>query len=320
MAATETMAMESARPASSALWSFRLALFSVALVIFAIALHRLLGLPTPILLNTFFVAITGAGIAFLLSVAAIASIWISGRPGFGAALCGFLFSLGLLAWPAAVFSLARQLPPLNDVSTDVSSPPELVALARERGPGANDPAYPAARFAALQSTAYPDLHPVHIDRSAEEAFELVADAVRRLKFEIVAETPPGLEDEENPGLIEAVDRTLVIGFQDDVVIRVTGDQKSATVDIRSASRYGEHDFGRNASRVRDIIRELRARLESTVPAAVGSRTVRGKAKGGKAPVSRRLQGSDRGKAGRRSERDRAQPDAQRAPGPRERPH
>lgn len=315
MAVTNAMPMGEEWSAPAATWSLRLAFFSVGLLAVALVLHRLLGLPTPILLNTFAVSVAGAALASVLALAAMVHVWVSGRRGFGLALVGLFVGLGVLALPVTAFMFARQLPPINDVSTDLTTPPELVALARERTPGANDPAYPGA-FAALQSAAYPDLLPVRIDRSVEEAFELAAEAVRRLKFHIVSETPP---DQETAGLIEAVDRTLVIGFEDDVVIRVIGDQQSAQVDIRSASRYGSHDFGRNAARVRDVIRELHARVESTVPAAAGSRTVRAKAKDGKTPLSKRLSTGDRGKADRRTERDRARSDAQRGPAPRERP-
>lgn len=316
MAASDTMAMNAEWSAPAATWSLRLAFFSGGLLVAALVLHRLLGLPTPILLNAFLVSVAGAAVAALLAMAAMVQVWFSGRRGFGLALVGLFVSLALLGLPAAAVMMARQLPAINDVSTDLASPPELIALARERPAGANNPAYPGATFAALQSAAYPDLLPVRIDRSAEEAFELAAEAVRRLKFHIVSETPP---EPDAAGVIEAVDRTLVIGFEDDVVIRVIGDQRSAQVDVRSASRYGSHDFGRNAARVRDVIRELHARVESTVPAAPGSRTVRAKAKDGKTPLSKRVPAGDRGKADRRTERDRARPDAQRAPAPKERP-
>ena len=51
------------------------------------------------------------------------------------------------------------------------------------------------------------------------------------------------------GRIEAVARTPILGFRDDVVVRVRADPDGARVDIRSTSRYGRHDFGTNAARV-----------------------------------------------------------------------
>ena len=92
---------------------------------------------------------------------------------------------------------------------------------------------------------------------------------------------------------------LIVGFRDDVVIRIYGDEQSAQIDVRSASRYGQHDFGHNASRIRTILHELRTKLESTVPAAE-TRSARNKSKSAKGAAKRQKAGG-RGRAGRRSE-------------------
>lgn len=49
------------------------------------------------------------------------------------------------------------------------------------------------------------------------------------------------------------------------MIRVLGEDQSARVDVRSASRYGQNDFGRNAERVRAILKEVATRFEASVP-------------------------------------------------------
>jgi hypothetical protein len=304
------------RPVPSAVWSLRLALFCGALVLFGVAMHRLLGLSTPVLLNILQVGFAGAALSVLLALTAMLRIWISGREGFLSSLTGLVIGAAILGWPIVYLAMARDLPRINDVSTDTAAPPELVAIAKLRGPGANPSTYPSD-YAPLQASGYPDLQPVRINRSAEETFDLAAEAVRRLKFQIVAETPPGA-DATQPGTIEAVDRTLIMGFQDDIVIRVTGDQTTARVDIRSASRYGEFDFGRNAARVRGIFKELKARLDSSVPAAAGPpRSVRDRLN--RKAVPKRLQGADRRKGDRQIEQGRARSDAQHAPEPRARP-
>ena len=43
-------------------------------------------------------------------------------------------------------------------------------------------------------------------------------------------------------------RTFILGFVDDISIRVSGNRTQSRIDIRSASRYGTHDLGRNAFR------------------------------------------------------------------------
>jgi uncharacterized protein (DUF1499 family) len=52
------------------------------------------------------------------------------------------------------------------------------------------------------------------------------------------------------GLIEATETSFWYGFKDDVVIRVTGVDRESRIDIRSKSRVGKSDLGKNAERIR----------------------------------------------------------------------
>jgi uncharacterized protein (DUF1499 family) len=253
-------------PSVFARWTSRIALFSVGLLLIAMLLHRLVSLPTTIALNLAAVAFAGATVSILFAIAAAVGVWRTGRPGTSRIVFGTVLSLGLLLWPLIFLPSYERLPKLNDVTTDTVNPPAFVTLARLRGPGTNAPTYPRDRFAQAQQEAYPDIKPIQINRSADEAFELAADAIRRLKMEIVSQQPPDLEA-GRPGTLEAVDRTLILGFYDDVAIRVVGDEDRARIDVRSASRFGRHDLGRNADRVRQILKEVVVRLESVVPAA-----------------------------------------------------
>jgi uncharacterized protein (DUF1499 family) len=58
------------------------------------------------------------------------------------------------------------------------------------------------------------------------------------------------------GHIEAVARTAIMGFRDDVVVRIRADGDGARLDARSASRYGPHDLGGNASRLRSLLDDV----------------------------------------------------------------
>jgi hypothetical protein len=97
-----------------------------------------------------------------------------------------------------------------------------------------------------------------LERSAPEVFSLVHEAVERLGWNIVVNEAPG---ETGAGRIEATDRTLVMGFTDDVVVQVKGDDAHAIIDARSVSRYGMHDLGANAARIRKLFGEVTAALE-----------------------------------------------------------
>ncbi len=79
-------------------------------------------------------------------------------------------------------------------------------------------------------------------------------------------TPDTIEE----ATIEAVAPTPIFGFIDDVVIRLeVTDDGSTQVDMRSASRSGEHDLGQNARRIKGFFTKLDALLQPE-PGATGS--------------------------------------------------
>ena len=76
-----------------------------------------------------------------------------------------------------------------------------------------------------------------VDRPADEVFDAVGEAARRLHWQVVAEEPP--ERGRASGHIEADDRTLILGFVDDVVVRVEArrradpDRRALAVALRA---------------------------------------------------------------------------------------
>jgi len=255
-------------------WTTRAALFALSLTLVALIAHRFGTMPTLTAFNLIIVSILTAALTLLLAVVSSVIIWRQGRTGAGRAAFGFVVAGGLICWPVAFLPTFNSLPRLNDVTTDTASPPKFIELAKERRPGMNAVAYPV-RFAALQAANYPDLKPMTIERPVDDAFEIVRDALSRQKLTIVSEKAPEGRTSKS-GLIEAVDRTLIFGFYDDVAIRVDGDGTRSRIDLRSASRFGLHDLGRNAERTRRLMREIVARLEATVSTVAGERFQRGR--------------------------------------------
>ncbi len=291
-------------------WSSRIALFAASLMVIDVLLHRLTSFPTPVAINLFAVSAVGMILACVTALLAFVQIWRRGYKGAGSAAIGmFLPSLALL-WPLSYLPAYVNLPAINDVTTDVAQPPRFEELARQRSEGSNPVDYPADQFAALQQAAYPDLHTFVMDRSAEEAFELVEEVVHKLHWRVAASTPPSGRPARG-GTLEATDQTLLTGFTDDIVIRVDGGASSTRIDMRSASRYGRHDFGQNAARVRRFLTELQARAESTLPATVARRGTRA------GTLVKRLRDHDQKKAESRTSRDRARSGAPHGRGPKE---
>jgi len=313
------MSLEPIPAVRAAQWASRIAVFSVGLLVVTLALHRFSAMPTPLALNLFVVGLAGAGLALLVGLVAAAQIWITGDAGAGSATLGVLLALMALGGPLGYAALHYNRPWINDATTDTANPPAFATLA-QRPPGANPVAYPGSAFAELQTKAYPDLRTLVLDRSVEEAFELVEEAVRRLRWRVVAgepPMPPSAGRAAEPGLIEATEQTLLVGFTDDVVIRIEGGAKRARIDARSASRFGGGDFGENAARLRRLMAEVRARAEVTPTAAVASRQ---RTPGGAArALLKRQKARDQQKAESRNARGPGRSDAQRAPARKETP-
>lgn len=309
------------RLAYRSLWLMSLVL---QLVVVAVALHRFGWLATPVALNLIALGMAGATVAALLALAALVDIWRTGRRGTPAA-CASLVLAGLfMVWPAYLASEAIAKPALSDISTDAEDPPAFAALANARGYGANALSYAAASFAPLQQAAYPDIGPVLTPRPVSETFAIVREVVKKAGLEIAVEEPPGRSRVE--GHIEASETTLVMGFVDDIAIRVAGDDKFSRVDLRSQSRYGVHDLGRNAQRIRGLIKDLHMSLDASAPAAAEVAAVDPEAAGqdegaaaSKKKVKKRAKKNSEESAAQSSEPDLAQPSAQRAQGQKVKP-
>jgi len=152
-------------------------------------------------------------------------------------------------------SKARAVPPIHDISTDTDNPPVFVAVVPLRADAPNPVEYggsetwSADKHASATSEAYPDLEPVRTRMS-------VADAVSRSE---VVLTEMGLEivaTDVAAGRVEATATTFWFGFKDDMVVRVTDDEREVLIDLRSKSRVGQSDIGVNAERIREFIRRF----------------------------------------------------------------
>lgn len=240
-----------------AFWSQRIALLFLLLFAITFGVHRFGLIETPVAMKLFGIAVVGAIIAVGLGLTSLVTIWREGHTGAGMATAGLTLGLAMLAVPLWSLPNLLSLPRLHEVSTDLEKPPAFQKLAAARGGETANPAPYQRTEATLQLAAYPDIKPMPVSRPMADAYSAVRDAVKNLEWQVVSEQPPA---EGRSGTIEAVDRSLIFGFTDDVVIRVSGAGKEARVDVRSSSRHGEHDLGRNAERVRELFTEVKTRL------------------------------------------------------------
>jgi uncharacterized protein (DUF1499 family) len=160
----------------------------------------------------------------------------------------------LLAYPAYLGVQAYRLPLITDVVTDPDDPPRFETIARLRPRDANPIAYPGQVAAEQQRTAYPDLEPLIVTSTPQQAYDTALAVITKRKWFIVDARAPQAGRRE--GRIEAVSRTPIMGFREDVVVRVRADGEGARIDMRSSSRYGPHDLGGNAARITRLLEEI----------------------------------------------------------------
>src|SRR5580658_10031385 len=242
-------------------WSRNLAVFAVVAVVVSIVIVRFGFLEIKPALATFFGALACAGLSILVGLIGAAAIWQSGAQGVSRILLAFLIDAALLAYPAYLGLQYRKLPAIHDITTDPIDPPRFEALARLRtGDGANPAVYAGLYSAEQQRIAYPDIETVELELPVQRAYEITLQLVTKRKWLVIDERPP--QPPRRIGRIEAVARTPIMGFREDVSIRVTADGEDSRVDIRSSSRYFESDLGSNAARVSKLIEDINTAAEA----------------------------------------------------------
>jgi uncharacterized protein (DUF1499 family) len=235
-----------------ALWSGRFAMFALAVAALSIIILRSALLEIMPALATFGAALIFAALAILLAFASFVTIWRQGLSGLRYAILGLFTGLLLLAYPGYLGTRAIKLPMIFDITTDTDNPPRFEALARLRPHDRVD--YPGAKTAALQHAAYSDIGPLQLSVPPKTAYDITLALITKRKWRVADSRPPtaGRRD----AIIEAVAQTMIMGFRDDVVVRVSPMGPGSRVDVRSASRVGLHDFGTNASRVRTLLEDI----------------------------------------------------------------
>ena len=146
------------------------------------------------------------------------------------------------------------MPAIHDITTDTQNPPEFVAIVPLRADAPNPVEYAGEETAKQQLKAYPELTTYEALVPPAELFEAAVQASKNMGWDMV-------ESSEADGRIEATATTTWFGFKDDVVIRIRSTADGSELDIRSKSRVGRSDVGKNAERIREFMAELEAQLK-----------------------------------------------------------
>jgi uncharacterized protein (DUF1499 family) len=202
-------------------------------------------------LVTFGAALALSMLAIVLALASFVALWSNGGPGFAQAITAMLIGAGLLAYPGYLAYQGYRLPSVADITTDPVDPPRFEVVARLRPPDRS--LYPGPAAAELQKKAWPDIEPLLTSVSPKAAYDAAIAVIAKRKWRVVDARTPSANRE---GHIEAIARTPIMGFRDDVVVRVRPTREGATIDVRSASRVGKIDFGVNAARVLALLDDI----------------------------------------------------------------
>ena len=167
----------------------------------------------------------------------------------GSTIMALLLSTIAIAIPLSMLNKGKSVPPIHDISTDLVNPPEFVAIAPLRADAPNPVEYAGVEVATQQRAAYPELQTLHYPQSKSELVEATKQVIDNLGWQLV-------NIDTNQGIVEATDRTMWFGFKDDVIVRITDNGSKRLVDIRSKSRVGGSDLGKNAERIHGFIEEL----------------------------------------------------------------
>ncbi|MET0278217.1 MAG: DUF1499 domain-containing protein [Pseudorhodoplanes sp.] len=234
-----------------AVWSRRFAFFSVAAALIAIIIVRAGLLEAVPGMFTFGGALAFGAFGILLALLSFITIWRQGLSGLGYAVTAIGIGGLLLGYPAYLGYKAYKLPPIADITTDILDPPTFDAIRRLRSRATNPVQYAGLYTAEQQREFYPEVSTLELTVSPKVAYEHALALVNKRRWLLMdaREPVPGRRD----GRIEAVARTPVMGFREDVVIRIRGNDEESRVDMRSSSRYGAHDIGSNASRIRSYL-------------------------------------------------------------------
>lgn len=207
-----------------------------------------LGLATMTAFGIFFTAILAGlllaviGLIFAI-ITAVMRVPYASKRGLIIMILGILPLAGVTAYLGPT---RMRSPMIHDISTDTDNPPAFFQARTLRTPGENSLNYGGADVARQQHRAYPDIKPIFDDLSREQALTRVVQVVLGMNWTLV-------NADFKTGIVEAYAKTRIFGFVDDIVIRVRSRGAGSRIDIRSASRVGLGDAGKNAARIRRFI-------------------------------------------------------------------
>ena len=146
----------------------------------------------------------------------------------------------------------RSNPMINDISTDFHDLLEFKVYKAHDLPKDED--YFIQKYGGFKVPNY-DIAPLLLSNGSKElVFNKSLLILKNMGLEITYEN---LEE----GSIEAVEKSFWYGFKDDIIIRIEElISSNILINVRSASRVGRSDFGKNSERIKSYFILLKSEL------------------------------------------------------------
>ncbi|MGB8816321.1 MAG: DUF1499 domain-containing protein [Rhizobiaceae bacterium] len=245
------------QPSRAADWSLPPAVFAPVLAAVATIAHRTASLSDSnyilVLSVSFLLALAGACLALL----GLRSLWMRAAIGGRRSAVSLFASLPVLIPAAFAFWQFSATAPLSDISTDTVDPPHFSqSVESDAASNANEP---PRLNAELQKQFYP--------AATGRRYQLSADSIHAQVVALIEENGwrvrqlPPFAPGAGEWTIEAEVTTPVMGFRDEVIVRLTDEGESTFVDMRSASLFGSRDLGANARRIQAFMSSLDLRIQ-----------------------------------------------------------
>ncbi|MCF6321985.1 MAG: DUF1499 domain-containing protein [Rhizobiaceae bacterium] len=271
------------RRSKSAYWCRRLAIFAVPYFLLTIFMHRWDYITTNQTMGLLAFGFILLIISILFALYAIVQLWSDGVKGGQAMIVGIFLSFTMLAPYFIYAGLAMKYPALNDISTNLDELPQYGEKTRSLRNARNVPQtnsieepYGDDEISAILTT-YPKINPRRYPAGPERVLEAVRSIIADRSWAIteIRGLPTVAEENEEPIkqdnadevaqlesahlddiLVDAVTSSLIFAFRNDIVIKIVSEEENTLVEMRSASRWGEHDFGSNASIIEKFLADL----------------------------------------------------------------
>ncbi len=199
------------------LWHFTAAFLAIGICLLAAVIALLIGIPAALITRT------------------------------RQSVIGLLAALGLLGVMGYWISVGAKVPPIHDVSTNITNPPAFrtLSLRADNLEGVDT----IEKWRELHGKAYGDIKPLTIAKPAAEVMAAAKAIVEARGWAIAY---------AGTDRIEATETQSPFKFKDDVLIVATpsADGKATQIDMRSVSRVGMSDLGFNAKRIRALTADL----------------------------------------------------------------